>query len=81
MTKPGPNRKATDRRILEAINDVYSPAVGTAEIAERVGVERQTADKHLRKLADDGLVETRLIGQVRVWWLSSAGKKRLDDRA
>jgi predicted transcriptional regulator len=81
VPKPGPDRRATDERILAAIHDAYSPAVGTSEIADRVGVQRQTVDKHLRNLEDDGLVHTRLIGQVRVWWLSDAGKKYLDERA
>jgi predicted transcriptional regulator len=80
-TRPGPDRTATDERILKAIRDAYSPAVGTTEVAERVGVERQTVDKHLRNLADDGLIETRMIGRVRVWWLSTEGKRFLDEHS
>lgn len=79
--KPGPDRTATDESILKAIKDAYSPAVGTSEVAERVGVERQTADRHLRRLDEEGLVNTRMTGQSRVWWLSDEGLRYLDDRA
>jgi len=75
--KPGPDREATDERILRVIRDAYAPAVGTSEIAEELDVERQTVDKHLRNLSEDGYVNTKMIGQVRVWWLSDAGRKLL----
>ena len=75
--KPGPDREATDERILRAIRDAYAPAVGTSEIADELGVERQTVDRHLRDLSDEGYVNTKMIGQVRVWWLSDEGRKRL----
>lgn len=77
--KPGPDREATDERILQAIRDAYAPAVGTSEIAEELNVERQTVDRHLRNLAEDGYVNTKKIGQVRVWWLADEGRKRLAD--
>lgn len=76
-SKPGPEREATDERILRAIRDAYAPAVGTSEIAEKLGVQRQTVDKHLRSLAEEGLVNTKKIGRVRVWWLADEGRRRL----
>lgn len=77
--KPGPDREATDYRILRAIRDAYAPAVGTSEVADELGVRRQTVDKHLRKLVEEGYVNSKKIGRVRVWWLSDQGKKRLAD--
>ncbi|WP_435101140.1 winged helix-turn-helix domain-containing protein [Halarchaeum sp. P4] len=79
--KPGPDREVTDEQILTAIRNAYSPAVGTSDVAERVGAQRQTVDKHLRELAEEGLVETRMIGRVRVWWLSDDGRRYIDDYA
>jgi len=75
--KPGPDREATDERILRAIRDAYAPAVGTSEIADELGVERQTADRHLRDLSEEGYVNTKKIGRVRVWWLADKGRKHL----
>ena len=76
-TKPGPERKVSDGELLVAIRNQYGPAAGTSEVADRVGVQRQTADKYLRDLEDRGLVNTRKIGQVRVWWLSDEGERRV----
>lgn len=77
MPKPGPDRKATDERILTAIRDAYPPVQGTSDIADSIGVQRQTADKHLRRLEKEGKVKTEKIGTVRVWWLSDEGKQWL----
>jgi Mn-dependent DtxR family transcriptional regulator len=80
VTKPGPDKQVSDRAILVAVRDLYGPAVGTSEVAEEVGVSRQTADKHLRRLESDGLVNSRMVGQVRVWWLDDDGERYLADR-
>lgn len=77
-SKPGPDPDADARAILTAIALAYSPVLGTSDIADRVGVARQTADRHLRDLSDDGLVNTRMIGQVRVWWLTDQGRRFVD---
>ena len=74
---PGPDREATDLRILRAIRDAYAPAVGTSEVAEELDLTRQAVDKHLRRLSEDGRVNTKKIGRVRVWWLSDDGRKWL----
>jgi len=76
---PGPDRKATDAKLMRAVRDSYAPAVGTSQIADELNVERQTADKHLRDLADRGLLNTKMIGQVRVWWLHDDGRKWLSE--
>lgn len=75
--KPGPDRSASDREVLAVIRDAFAPAVGTAEVAEELDVDRKTADRYLRELADDGFVHQRMVGQVAVWWLSDAGRRKL----
>mgnify|MGYP002338732209 CR=1 FL=1 len=81
MANPGPDRQATNKQILREIRNHYSPAVGASEVADRIDVSRQTVDRHLRELADEGLVNTRKIGRVRVWWLSNDGRKRIDEKS
>ena len=81
MATPGPDRQATNRQILKEIRNHYSPAVGASEIADRIEVSRQTVDRHLRELDDEGLVNTRKIGRVRVWWLSDEGRLFLDQKS
>jgi len=74
---PGPDREATDHKLLLAVRNAYAPAVGTSQVADELDVERQTADKHLRGLAERGLLNTKMIGQVRVWWLHDDGREWL----
>ena len=81
MANPGPDRQATNKQILREVRNHYSPAVGASEVAERVEVSRQTVDRHLRNLEEEGLVNTRKIGRVRVWWLSDDGKVFLDKKS
>lgn len=50
-------RSATEQLILEGLGDEEASA---AEIADRVGISRATAQRHLAGLASRGLVEVRL---------------------
>lgn len=76
--KPGPDPTADRKSILKALALAYPPVLGTSDIAERTGVSRQAADQRLRRMADDGLVDTRKIGRVRVWWITNNGKIYVD---
>jgi len=79
MAKRGPKPEATTAKLLLAIKNHYAPAVGTQDIADEVGVARQTAERRLWQLEDDGLVETEKIGQARIWWLTTDGRRHLSD--
>lgn len=78
MSKRGPDPEGEPGDYLRAIRDAYKPALGTSEIAEKIGVARQTATGHLEDLVDDDLLETDKIGRVRVWWLTDKGQRYLD---
>lgn len=52
---------------IAAVRDL-EPA-GTSEVAERVGVERQSADYRLRKLEEAGKVRSKKIGNTLAWLL------------
>lgn len=71
--------KTDDLEILRAIESHRAPAVGTADIAAQAGVSRQAADKRLRQLDEDGLVEQYRVGQAAVWFLTAAGQRYLED--
>jgi|APHM01.1.fsa_nt_gi hypothetical protein len=79
MTKPGPDPDATDIDLLRAIRNHYAPAVGTADIADEIGVSRQTADRRLRQLVEKNDIATDKVGQSRIWWLTTAGRRRLQE--
>ncbi|WP_254274638.1 winged helix-turn-helix domain-containing protein [Haloarcula marina] len=76
--KPGPDPTADRKSILEALALAYSPVLGTSDIAERTGVSRQAVDQRLRRMTEDGLVDTRKIGRARVWWITNEGRAYLD---
>lgn len=52
-----PSRSATEQRVLEALGGTEASA---AEVAERVGISRATAQRHLAALAARTIVEVRL---------------------
>lgn len=57
----------TDADVIAAVRD-REPAA-TSEVADELGVTRQSADVRLRKLADAGQVSRKKIGAAAVWWV------------
>lgn len=55
----------TDEAVLEAVRK-HEPA-GTSDIADELGIARQSADYRLRKLLDEGHVVKQKIGNSLVW--------------
>jgi hypothetical protein len=56
-----------DADVVAAVRD-REPAA-TSEVADELGVARQSADVRLRKLADAGQVSRKKIGAAAVWWV------------
>ena len=67
MGKPVEDRHS-DEEYLDAVRE-HEPAA-TSEIAEVVGVARQSADYRLRKLEDDRKVASKKIGNSLAWSLA-----------
>ena len=61
----------SDEEILDAVRE-HEPA-GTSEVAEAVGIARQSADYRLRKLADEGAVRSKKIGGTLAWSVGDTG--------
>lgn len=57
----------TDREVLEAVRK-HQPA-GTAEVAEELSIERQSADYRLRKLEKQAKVRSKKIGRTLAWFV------------
>lgn len=55
----------SDQEYLDAVR-MFDPA-STAEVAEKVGVARQSADQRLRQLADEEKVRSKKAGPSLVW--------------
>jgi len=64
----GRDPMVTDEEILQVFLDADPPVLGTSEVAAELPIKRRGTDDRLRELADDGRLETRTVGQTRVWW-------------
>jgi predicted transcriptional regulator len=70
------SQKYADDEYLNAVRE-NEPA-GTSEVAEAVGVERQSADYRLRKLEDEGHVNSKMVGNSLVWMVERNAASRTD---
>ncbi|WP_318566920.1 winged helix-turn-helix domain-containing protein [Salinigranum marinum] len=55
----------TDEEVLDAVQK-HEPA-GTKEVADELGIARQSADYRLRRLLDEGRVSKKKVGNSLVW--------------
>lgn len=55
----------TDEELIEAVAE-NEPA-GTTEVADKLGIARQSADYRPRRLLDDGHVSKKKVGNSLVW--------------
>lgn len=54
-----------DSDILDAVQ--RNDPAGTQEVAEELGIARQSADYRLRRLAETGKVSNKKVGGTLVW--------------
>lgn len=62
----------SDDEYLDAVRE-HEPAA-TSEVAETVGVARQSADYRLRQLEDEGMVRSKRIGNSLAWSLTETSR-------
>lgn len=55
----------TDEEVIDAVR-AHEPA-GTKEVADKLGIARQSADYRLRRLLDEGRVSKKKVGNSLVW--------------
>lgn len=58
----------SDEEILEVFRQADDPVLTTAEITAQVEIERRGLTTRLNKLADDGTIRKKRVGQGAVWW-------------
>ena len=56
-----------DEAVVEAVRK-HEPA-GTSEVADELGIARQSADYRLRQLLEDGRVSKKKVGNSLVWFV------------
>lgn len=60
----------SDHEILEAL-DRLSGAASTQEVADEVGCAYRTAYQKLTELEEEGEIESRKVGNARLWQIPS----------
>jgi DNA-binding Lrp family transcriptional regulator len=59
----------SDDEIIAALHGCDRPVMGTAEVADAIGLSRSGADRRLRALRDEGRVRSHTVGPVLIWWV------------
>jgi len=74
-------RKPTvsDQKILQIFVESSDPALTTGEVSEKLGLSQQGAYSRLDDLVDEDLVDTKMFGQGRGWWITDEGREYLGE--
>ncbi|WP_227015821.1 winged helix-turn-helix transcriptional regulator [Haloarcula sp. JP-L23] len=75
--RPGPNPSVDDETLIRTILEAYPPALGTSDVAEKVGLSSEATRRHLGRLEEEGYLSTDMLGSVRVWWVTDVGRAYL----
>lgn len=73
---PGRGRDVSDVELLAAVLGAPDPVATAGEVGDAVGISRQGADKRLRALEEQGLMQSVKKGS-RLWWLTDDGLQQL----
>lgn len=73
----GRKPEISDSEILQEFAESPDPVLSAPEIADRFGYSTAGIYKRLRDLRDDGLLDSKKIGQGRAWWLTDEGREYL----
>ena len=70
-TDGGRKPRATDDEILAVFRETPDPVLSTAEVAESLPIQRRGTLNRLRRLQEDGRLDSKQIGgRNTVWWLT-----------
>ena len=80
---PGREPEISDEEILDAIRSVIdtteAPVVSTTEIGDVIGYSQPGTLKRLQKLADQGKIGRKQIGESWAWWIPNGRNDDTDD--
>lgn len=64
--------EVSEKDLLNSVRE-HQPA-GTSEVGDAVGLARQNAHYRLRRLEEQGEVESKKVGRSLVWMLTTDGE-------
>lgn len=72
MGRPGRKPTVSDEDILDVFREASDPVLTTTEVAAEIDIGHRGTLDRLRKLADEGTLEMKKVGDTgAVWWFSS----------
>jgi predicted ArsR family transcriptional regulator len=77
----GPSPTDPDEKILRAVALRPAPFATAKEIEPELSVGYRQTRNRLDQLVDDGLMNVKDVGRTKVYWLSDAGRRRLEPEA
>jgi DNA-binding PadR family transcriptional regulator len=66
-----------DLDVLELLDSSDDPVMSAPELAEQTRIGDRGMYKKLRRMQDDGLVDSKKVGRARVWWMTEEGENYL----
>lgn len=67
----GRRKTVSNRELIEAGKLAEGPSFTSREVAESVGLERDTVRVRLNKLAESGALKKKSPGSSNIYWLAS----------
>lgn len=65
----------TDEEILQVFVESDDPALFSKELTEAIGMTQQAVYNRLRDLVNQGMLESKMNGDTRMWWITDAGRE------
>lgn len=77
MGSPGRKPRVSDDDILDVFRQASDPVLTTSEVADRVDIGHRGTYDRLQKLADEGVLEMKKVGDSgAVWWYPNGLRDR-----
>lgn len=77
MAGPGRDPTVSDQEILDAFSEATDPVLTTKEVSEIIGLGRRGTFDRLNRLAEEGELEMKKVGETgAVWWSPQALRER-----
>jgi len=69
-SKPGRKPRVSDEEILQVLREADDPVLSTAEVTERISIQRSATYKRLTTLRENGELAGKDIGgRNTIWWI------------
>lgn len=75
----GPPVADSDSDFLKWVAATDRPFAVADDVLEKSSVKRKQTLKRLDRLVDEGFLHSKKVGRGKVFWLTEAGRERVDD--